>query len=60
MNYASTIVQRLEKLTYGIHPIKDNKAVSWIKEYIDSGLDIKNGFVIEFNEDFNKLKKWEI
>lgn len=60
MNYASTIVSRLEKLTFGIHPIKDQKVVSWIKEYIDCGLDIKNGFVIEFDSKFEKLKKWEI
>ena len=60
MEYALMIAQRLEKLKPGIHPIKDNKSVSYIKEYIDSGLDIANGFVIEFNNDFDKLKKFEL
>lgn len=31
--------------------------VNKVKEFIDKELDIKNGFEIEFNSDYSKLRK---
>ena len=58
--------QRLLNCSFGIHPLtrivsKENEPmfIKCVKKFIDDELDVLNGFVVDFNSDFTKMKKFK-
>lgn len=43
-----------------VHPNNRKKFIEAVKRFIDSGYGINSGYCIEFNQDYSKVRKFNV